>query len=68
MSRSIRGKLERLEGRANVERCRECRLRPTSTYVAYPGEENHTPPEPEYCPSCGGLIETVAIRVVYEDE
>jgi len=63
---SIKSRIRRLEGRGDSERCSECRLRPTSTYTVYPGEEDDAPPEPEYCPECGRLIERVRIRVVYD--
>jgi hypothetical protein len=66
MSRSIRGKLEYLESRADAERCSECRLRPKRTHAIYPDEEDRPLPEPEHCPECGRAIEVVVMRVVYE--
>jgi hypothetical protein len=62
---SIKHRLRRLEGNGPGG-CRECRLRPTPTYVVYPDEEDRTPPEPEHCPECGSAVEVVVIRVVYE--
>jgi hypothetical protein len=64
---SIKDRIRRLEGRGGAEHCPECRLRPVSTYVVYPDEESHTPPEPEHCPKCGRLIERFCLKVVYED-
>jgi hypothetical protein len=63
---SIKSRIRRLEGRGDSERCSECRLRPVSTYVVYPDEEDHAPPEPEHCPKCGRHIERFILKVVYE--
>jgi hypothetical protein len=64
---TIIDRLRNLEGRGGAG-CPECRLRPASTHVVYPGEEGRALPEPEHCPKCGRLIDSVVIRVVYEDE
>jgi hypothetical protein len=62
----IKDRIRRLEDEGDAERCRECRLRPVKTHAIYPGEEDRPLPEPEYCPECGRLIDTVVIRVVHE--
>jgi hypothetical protein len=64
---SIKDRIRRLEGKGDAEQCPECRLRPATTYAVYPGEEDRTLPEPEYCPKCGRLIERFVLKVVYED-
>jgi hypothetical protein len=64
---SIRARIDRLEGKRDAEHCPECRLRPKATYAVYPGEDDHTLPEPEHCPTCGRLIERLVLKVVYED-
>lgn len=63
----IKDRIRRLEGRGDAERCRECRLRPATTYAVYSGEEGRPLPEPEHCPKCDRLIERYVLKVVYED-
>jgi hypothetical protein len=63
---SIKKRLESLE-EGDAERCLECRLRPTRTYLINPGGEDRPIPKPEHCPECGSAIELIVFRLVYED-